>query len=884
VIPPAFVIPELFDALSESAIWFRPVKNAPNDVADFEIGYCNHAACVLLDAPKEQIIGQKLLHTTLVDDDYKRVVFNQCLTVWQTGRSHEESFHSRFLGKYFTALRSRLMDGVISVVRDRTDYYKAEKERQEEAKKYTAILDASADGVMLLKAIRNPANEIVDFQLTHCNKAAFRLGALPPGSINKTLLEILPHLKGSEQLERHKQVIETGIPFRMETTFRDPDGQEYGWFIVSLEKTGEHVVSTFVDISDKKKNEEKIEEQTNLLNSNFDAAINAIFACEALHDDKGEIVDFEVVKINQAFTRMIGVTAQQAEGTCYNQLFPAGKEYGFFDMYCQVVETGNSMRKEKFYQSDQLTGWYDVSAVKRGDNGIVITFTDVTQSKTDKKAVEEAARYLQDVIDCSQTGIILLSPVTDEKGDIIDFRFKTVNNTVSQFAGTGPADLAGKLHNEVFPLSLQGGLFEKYKEIAKSDQAEQRFESYLTINEQDMWIDVLVKKRNEDLLITIHDFTPQKKLQVEIADTVEKLNTVINTSRAGMFTFVPVYNPEGEIDDFRFNIVNQSVAAYIGQTAENLAGGLGSAFFPDYRTNGLFDIYKDTYLHNKPHEFDFHYVGAFDVYFNIYSVKACDEVLVTFTDYTSRKQLQLQLEATIDELKKSNSNLEEFAYAASHDLQEPLRKINYFSERLRKDIGQKLTPEESHMFGRMESATRRMSQLISDLLTYSQVSRNLAKFKPVDLHDVAKQVLADLETSIAEKKAVINLQTLPTVHGDAVQLGQLFQNLISNSLKYSKKEINPVINITAAEVYKTVDDVPKAFCQLHIQDNGIGFEQEHADKIFKVFQRLHGQSEYPGTGIGLAIVHKVIENHDGDIKAQSQVGIGSSFTILLPQA
>lgn len=251
VIPTSSVIAEMFDALSESAIWFKPVMSGQSDVTDFEIAYCNHAAGVLLNVNKEQIIGQHLLQTSLMDDEYKRVVFKQCLRVWETGKSHEEGFHSSFLGKYFTALRSRLMDGVISVATDRTAYYEAEKERKDQAKKYTAILNASADGIMLLKAIRNEENEIVDFQLTHCNKAAFRLGALPPGCINKTLLQILPHLNGSEQLERHKQVIETGVPFRMETTFRDPEGNEYGWFIVSLEKTGEHVVSTFVDISDK---------------------------------------------------------------------------------------------------------------------------------------------------------------------------------------------------------------------------------------------------------------------------------------------------------------------------------------------------------------------------------------------------------------------------------------------------------------------------------------------------------------------------------------------------------------------------------------------------------------------------------------------------------
>lgn len=874
---------ELFDALPESVIWFKPVKENGGEVLDFEVGYCNDAACFFLTAPKEVLLGQRVLTNTLLDEEYKFALFKQCLKVWQSGKPHEESFYNEHLGKYFSALRSKVKGGVISVTRDRTEFFHREKERQEQAKKFTGILDASADGLLLLEAIRNKEHEIVDFRITHCNKAGLRLGRFSPDAVGKTLLEVLPHLRFSEQFQLHKQVINTGEPVRIETTFRDENGREYGWFIVSMMKMGDSVVSSFVDISEKKTNEEKIEEQADLLHSIFEASINAIFACEATRNEEGKIINLTILKINQAFTKIIGKTAAETEGKDYLHVFPMAKKYGFYNSYCEVIETGKSIRNDIYYEGENLRGWYDVSAVKRGNNGIVVTFTDVTQIKETKRVIEEAALYLQDVIDSTQTGIFSMTPVKNELGELVDFRFKTVNRTLAKYAHKEAAELVGKLHNEIFPGSVEE-LFQRYKKIYEGTEVEHRFENHYQANGTDAWFDLLVKKRGDDLFITFLDFTPLKKLQVEISAAAEKLSTVINTSHAGMFTLRPVYSEAREIEDFRFVIVNQAVATYIGETAENLSGALASIYFPAYKTNGLFDTYRDTLLNNTPHSFDFHYEDGYDVYFNIHTVKAGDEVLVTFTDHTSLKRLQHQLENTITELKHSNANLEEFAYAASHDLQEPLRKIQYFSERLRKGVGGRLSEDETKMFERMENAARRMTLLINDLLVYSQVSaKKVAEFTAVDLKAVVQQVLNDLETSIAEKGATVSIGALPTVNGDGVQLQQLFQNIIGNSIKYSKKDVPPVIKISSAPTSKQVNGSRKPYQQIEITDNGIGFEQEHASRIFKIFHRLHGQSEFPGTGIGLAIVHKVIDNHNGFISATGRVDEGATFTILLPE-
>jgi light-regulated signal transduction histidine kinase (bacteriophytochrome) len=242
------------------------------------------------------------------------------------------------------------------------------------------------------------------------------------------------------------------------------------------------------------------------------------------------------------------------------------------------------------------------------------------------------------------------------------------------------------------------------------------------------------------------------------------------------------------------------------------------------------------------------------------------------------------------ELSRSNDNLQEFAYAASHDLKEPIRKIHFFGERLKITLSEKLTKEEKHSFERMEAAAKRMSSLIDDLLSYSQVSFKAESFTQVDLNELLELVLNDLDLEIEQKKATISIGKLFKIEGHHRQLQQAFQNLISNSLKYSKADVPPIITLTCHKI--NAQNLPSVLsglgriCNYHaceIKDNGIGFEQKDADRIFNVFTRLHGDTNYRGTGIGLSIVRKVIENHDGIITAESVPGEGSCFKIYLPE-
>lgn len=275
-----------------------------------------------------------------------------------------------------------------------------------------------------------------------------------------------------------------------------------------------------------------------------------------------------------------------------------------------------------------------------------------------------------------------------------------------------------------------------------------------------------------------------------------------------------------------------------------------------------------------------------------------DQLVVTFNNITDQKanetqsiKKQEQLNIAIQELRRSNENLQQFAFVASHDLQEPLRKIQSFGQILRRKYSMSLDVEGQELIGRMESAAERMSILINDLLDYSRLSVQLQPLKLEGLNKIVQDVLVILEQSINEKKAIIEVGDLGAVPGDSFQLTQMFQNLIANSLKFSRSGVIPHVKITSHEEDIHIDTLPgqfvssngyKKYCVITIEDNGIGFNQNQAENIFGTFQRLHGKSEYPGTGIGLAIVKKVVENHNGCLNAQGFPSEGSKFSIYLP--
>ncbi len=266
--------------------------------------------------------------------------------------------------------------------------------------------------------------------------------------------------------------------------------------------------------------------------------------------------------------------------------------------------------------------------------------------------------------------------------------------------------------------------------------------------------------------------------------------------------------------------------------------------------------------------------GAYDFLIKDHDQNYLSLLPSTIQKVVNRKNSEDKLKKYLAELERSNEELRNFAFVASHDLNEPLRKIIGFGERL-KSKTENLDPDVNIYASKMQESATRMQTMIQELLQYSLVSAKGEPFRSIDLNKVVKEVLEDLEVSIRKSNGLVQTESLPTVEADPAQMRQLFQNLISNAIKFTKNEETPKIELIAKPVEKD-------FWDILIKDNGIGFDSQHSSSIFQPFFRLHGRNQYEGSGIGLAICKKIVDRHRGKIKAISSENDGSVFQITLP--
>jgi PAS domain S-box-containing protein len=264
--------------------------------------------------------------------------------------------------------------------------------------------------------------------------------------------------------------------------------------------------------------------------------------------------------------------------------------------------------------------------------------------------------------------------------------------------------------------------------------------------------------------------------------------------------------------------------------------------------------------------------------------------VVMFKDITERKLAGEALARKAEELARSNAELEQFAFVASHDLQEPLRKIQAFGDRLKAKCDAANLTDGRDYLDRMQGAAARMQTLIFDLLTFSRVISRTEPFVPINLNQVVRDILSDLEVRIEKTGGRVEIDELPTMEADGTQMRQLLQNLIGNALKFHAPNKPPVVRVTSRmlpvpAIFSTSDatnEAPPPMCEIAVTDNGIGFDEKYLDKIFAVFQRLHGRQEFEGTGIGLAVCRRIVDRHGGNITARSKPGEGATFVITLP--
>jgi signal transduction histidine kinase len=488
--------------------------------------------------------------------------------------------------------------------------------------------------------------------------------------------------------------------------------------------------------------------------------------------------------------------------------------------------------------------------------------------------------------------IALCETVYDETGTPVDFRYLIINKRYEEFANRTTEAIRGQLATVLFPNALKTGIWQRAITVVQTGHPYREDIYYTTGKGYTGWFDVTIAPwEKRGIVISFMDVSDQKARLLTERRQSDFLQQVVQNSLNGIWVLESIRNPDGMITDFRFILVNRMGNITPSLSAEQLSQTtlltlfptLGELAFPGADPPGnetIFERYVAVATTGISTTFDLDYThDGINGWFWIAVNKLNDGLMLTFLDITDLKRAQHQLERT-------NQNLEQFAYVSSHDLQEPLRKIQSFGDLLTSRLGDHADADISTIVKRMQGSAKRMQVLVKDLLAYSRLTTRQEDFGLVLLNRVLTESLEDLQPLITEKNALIEADALPTIPGNATQLRQLFFCLIHNALKFHQPGRTPKIDISAALVDPTglppaLSETGRHYIAVSVDDNGIGFEEKYIDRIFTIFQRLHGRGRYEGTGIGLALARKITENHGGTLTARSQPGRGSVFTAWL---
>ena len=500
-----------------------------------------------------------------------------------------------------------------------------------------------------------------------------------------------------------------------------------------------------------------------------------------------------------------------------------------------------------------------------------------------KRNLEESEKLLRAIIDTAIDGIITI----DEHGIV-----ESMNPAAARIFGYAPEEVLGNNVSMLMP--------EPYR-----SQHDQYLKNYLTTGEAKiigigrevpglkkdgsifpfiLGISEVILPNKRIFTGIVHDITALKRTEAAWQETEYLINSIINTAVDGIITI----NDRGIIEMY-----NPAASRLFGYLPVEVIGKNVSMLMPE-PDSSLHDSYMDNYKRTGIGKI----IGigrevtalrkdgtSFPIILSVSEVKLPDRTIFTglVHDITDQKMSEERLRRYAAELERSNSELQDFAYVSSHDLQEPLRKIQSFGDRVLTKEYDKLSDEGKDYITRMLNAAQRMQNLINDLLSFSRLTTKAKPFSRVDLNNVLKGVLSDLEVTIEKTGATIQAENLPTIEAEPTQMRQLFQNLISNGIKFRKADQTPEIKIyskiTQRQKHLTATPGDEKV-EIYFEDNGIGFDEKYLDKIFAIFQRLEGQ-KYEGSGIGLAICRKIAIRHGGDITAKSAPGHGTTFIVTL---
>ncbi|WP_147677832.1 ATP-binding protein [Algibacter pacificus] len=546
-------------------------------------------------------------------------------------------------------------------------------------------------------------------------------------------------------------------------------------------------------------------------------------------------------------------------------------------------------RKATYKTETFLTPFFSLFLVVFALIVFIIAFIKINN---DSKKLLNTQAFIDKIISNSNNIITYLEPVKDADNKIIDFRIDYANNKISEQAGKTIEQVIGKNISEIFPTLFTNGVFEIYVKCVTTGEP-QHYQKEYHFNNKNQWFSSTTSKLATGVIITTVDVTKERKSKEDLSKLnsyfFEK-NTILNNAetlaKIGSYSWYVTTNTielsenfykllgfapnefESNFENFKNFIHPDDLVKY--QTKNSQA--LKNKHFKDF-------IYRVINKEGKVRYW--RTTGEFII------ENGNEKIVGIVQDVTESIKTDIKLRKKNKALKRSNAELESFNRVVSHDLQEPLRKIQMFISILSEAEADYLSNQNRVYFDKIDNAASRMQLLIKNLLSYSRIDSTHENFETIDLNKKLEKVEDNLSARILETNLKIIKKNLPTIQGIPFQMEQLFNNLLSNAIKYRDLNKDSKILIDASIVHKDQIPLPdkktsKNYHKIVVSDNGIGFDQENAKKIFDIFERLHQKSAYSGTGVGLAICKKIVENHHGFIYATGEHQKGAIFYIYLP--
>ena len=779
----------------------------------------------------------------------------------------------------------------------------------ESEQRYCSLFENN-HAVMLL--INPDTGDIID-----SNQAASSFYGYSKNELKKmkiTDINLLDHEQVFEEMQ--KAEIKDKNHFVFKHRLANGDIRDVDVYSGSITVNGKDLLYSIVhDITKQTEAEKKLRSSRERYKQFFNNPLMGFALCRIITDHENNPVDFIYLKINPAFENLTGFKKREIINKRVTDILIPEEVKKFIKICGEVTLTGKPVNFE--YPIPSLNKYYEIAAFSPGKDYFITFFTDITKRKKTEE-LQNSLNYIGNVINSNLNADKIMETVVMEASEVIGaesalIALKTSNTWLIKYVCNLPQEMLGSNFTDennpygmlavntkkVLPINdtytdenVDVNVMKEYNihsalvvPLILDDEVrgllcfnyhskKVTFEKYYIDFASNLSTPLSLALQNADLISNLESKIEERT--IELKKAYARVSDLYNNAPCGYHSL----DKKGYIIQ-----INDTELSWFGYSREEI---IGKKKFADLLTEKSIKTFNNSFPNFKErgeaYDLEFDVIrkdgSILPVLLNATAIMDSSRNYVmsrsTLFDITERRKNEEKINHMLDNLKRSNEELEQFAYVSSHDLQEPLRTIASFTQLLERRYKGKLDDDADEFIAYIVDAAVRMKQQINDLLEFSRVTTTGSEFRMVDTNFILYQVIDNLKSSIDENNAEIIHDNLPKLIGDSDQLRRVFQNLIGNAIRYRKPDETPKIYISAYE------DKGNGEYVFSVQDNGIGIEKQYLNRIFRIFQRLHTMEEYEGTGIGLSVVKRVVDRHGGRVWVESELGKGSTFYFALP--